>query len=114
MTEPEFAYLTTTGRVSGRQHEIGIWFVRTGDAVHLLAGNREHSDWVANLQADPRISIRIAEVTYTGVARIESGGSKASRKALRLKYATPSDDLAEWSRESLPVRVEITATATPL
>lgn len=48
-----FAYLTTTGRVTGAPHEIEIWFAPVDRTVYFLAGDRERADWVRNVQRDP-------------------------------------------------------------
>ena len=60
-----FCYLTTRGRVSGRPHEIEIWFVRHGSSLFMLAGAGARSDWVQNLRADPVVTVRVRDVTYS-------------------------------------------------
>jgi hypothetical protein len=45
----DYCYLTTKGRVSGRPHEIEIWFGVHGNTLYLLSGGGEESDWVKNL-----------------------------------------------------------------
>ena len=52
--DDDYCYLTTRGRVTGNDHEIEIWYARDGDTLYLLAGAGDASDWVRNLQADPR------------------------------------------------------------
>ena len=53
----QFCYLTTTGRITGRPHEIEIWFAFPPDpastTLYLMAGGRERSDWVKNLLQNP-------------------------------------------------------------
>ena len=63
-TEP-YCYLTTTGRRSGKPHEIEIWFAAVGDTIYLMNGTSSdlekagQSDWVKNLQANPSVRVRI-------------------------------------------------------
>ena len=38
LSTEEYCYLTTTGRVTGKLHEIEIWFVIHDTTLHLLAG----------------------------------------------------------------------------
>ena len=40
----DFCYLTTTGRVTGRPHEIEIWFALDGATLYMLSGGRGRSD----------------------------------------------------------------------
>jgi deazaflavin-dependent oxidoreductase (nitroreductase family) len=62
--------ITTTGRRSGRPHEIEIWFAVLDGSLVMVAGNRERADWFRNLRADPRVKVRIGGETHDGVARI--------------------------------------------
>jgi len=64
--EERLCYLTTTGRVTGKPHEIEIWFARdSGDRIYLLSGGGRNRDWVINLIADPAVGVRIAGTSYT-------------------------------------------------
>src|SRR5512132_866589 len=65
----DYCYLTTTGRVSGRPHEIEIWFGMQNSTLYLLSGSNR-SDWVKNLLKNPDVSVRIAQHTFTGTARL--------------------------------------------
>jgi deazaflavin-dependent oxidoreductase (nitroreductase family) len=109
--EEPFAYLTTTGRRSGRAHRIEIWFALEGNAVYLLSGGRERADWVRNLQADPRVTVELGPETRAGVARIVPPGTPEDRRARELlvaKYRT-GNDLDAWGRTSLPVVIDLAA-----
>jgi deazaflavin-dependent oxidoreductase (nitroreductase family) len=87
--EPQFLYLTTRGRKSGKPHQIEIWFVHHGDCYYLVSEQSGKEDWVKNVQASPAISFslgsRDAEV-FTGVGRVVDAVSEseltASVKAL--------------------------------
>jgi len=110
LKDEDFCYLTTTGRVSGRQHTIEIWFALEGKTLYMLAGGREKSDWVKNVLKNPAVQVRIAKSTFKGQARVvESGEEDTLARRLVLDKYTPrdSDDLTEWSRTSLPVAVDL-------
>lgn len=103
-----FAYLTTTGRRTGEPHRIEIWFAVEGERLYLMSGGRDRSDWVRNIQADPRIEIEVGSQMRTGVARIldpDTPGDRLARELLVAKYATPGDPLDDWKVRSLPVEV---------
>ena len=57
----DYCYLTTKGRVSGRPHEIEIWFGMHGKSLYLLSGGGGESDWVKNLLKEPSVAVRIAK-----------------------------------------------------
>ena len=99
--------LTTTGRLTGEPREIPIWFAAVGDVVYILAGGRDRSHWVRNLQADPACRVRIGTRTWTGHGRTVEGEADDPlvREAIAAKYGTTG--LRTWLRESLPVRIDL-------
>jgi deazaflavin-dependent oxidoreductase (nitroreductase family) len=108
-----FCYVRTTGRVTGRPHEIEIWFGLRGQTIYMLAGGRERSDWVRNIVARPEVKVRIGEREFAGAGRVLEAGTEEDALARRLlldKYSsTYSGDLTDWGRTALPVAVELDA-----
>jgi deazaflavin-dependent oxidoreductase (nitroreductase family) len=107
----DYCYLTTTGRVSGRPHEIEIWFAAQERTIYMLSGGGERSDWVKNLQANPAVTVRIGGQTIAGRARIVSDWVEdaLARRLLADKYGEYEDDgqPTEWARTALPVAVDL-------
>jgi deazaflavin-dependent oxidoreductase (nitroreductase family) len=68
--EPEFLYLTTTGRRTGLPREIEIWFTRRDGRYHLVAETGEGAQWVRNLRADPMVRWRVGSSAYAGRTRV--------------------------------------------
>src|SRR5215210_7055596 len=88
-SEP-FLYLTTIGRRTGQPHRIEIWFAAHDGRLYLLAGGREHADWVRNLQANPRVTVELGDETRVGMARVLDVGApndQLARELLVAKYA---------------------------
>jgi deazaflavin-dependent oxidoreductase (nitroreductase family) len=104
-----FCYLTTTGRRTGAAHTIEIWFGRHGDTIYLMAGARDRSDWVRNLQADPRVRVRIGDDALEAAARVVEADTDEDALARRLlldKYQR-GEELAGWGRGALPVALDL-------
>ena len=104
-----YAYLTTTGRRTGRPHRIEIWFAAENERLYLLSGGRDRSDWVRNLQANAQVTVELGLETRSGTARILEDGTAEDRHARDLlvaKYSTPTNTLEDWKRRSLAVAVE--------
>jgi deazaflavin-dependent oxidoreductase (nitroreductase family) len=110
LADEDYCYLTTTGRRSGQPREIEIWFGLDGDTLYMLSGGRGRSDWVKNLKADPRVSVRIGDRLLRGRARIvaEPEEDEKARALLVNKYGLRySGDLSSWRRDALPLAVDL-------
>jgi deazaflavin-dependent oxidoreductase (nitroreductase family) len=117
MEDPQFCYVTTRGRVTGRPHEIEIWFAREPDAstIYMLSDVADRSDWVKNMRADPAVTVRIGEEAFVGTARILDPATKEDAVARRLvqdKYARRGQELTNWLREALPIAIDSRPLAT--
>jgi deazaflavin-dependent oxidoreductase (nitroreductase family) len=111
MPEASFCYLTTVGRVTGRPHEIEIWFslVPETRTLYMLAGGGDRSDWVNNLRKEPAVTVRIAGEELKGTARVveEAGEDVLARRLLVEKYERSPGELSGWRRRALPVAVDL-------
>lgn len=74
--EPQYLYLTTVGRLSGRPREIEIWFTRCGDCYYLVAEHRERAQWVQNLSVEPAVQVRVGGRTFAARARVVDAGAE--------------------------------------
>lgn len=110
LANEEYCYLTTTGRVTGRPHEIEIWFGARGQSIYLLSGSHS-SDWLKNLRRDPAVSVRIAEHVFSGTARLvaEKEEEMAARYMLAEKYQEWDEGkkLSEWARTAVVVGIDL-------
>jgi deazaflavin-dependent oxidoreductase (nitroreductase family) len=109
-TDDDFCYVTTRGRVSGRSHEIEIWFALYGRTLYLLSGGGDRSDWVRNLRAEPAVTVRLRDTTYAAMARVVEAGdeSERGRELVFEKYQPRySESLERWRRESLLVAIDV-------
>ena len=111
LKDEEFCYLTTTGRVTGKPHEIEIWFGLNETTLYLLSGGMDKSDWVKNLLKDPAVSVKLAKQTFTGTARLvkDEKEETMARYLLADKHQEWEDGktLSEWARTALVVGIDI-------
>lgn len=112
LTTQEYCYLTTTGRVTGRPHEIEIWFGVREHTLYLLAGSKT-SDWVRNLLKNSAVSVRLGKHTFAGTARLvrEKDEESIARYLLAEKYQEWEEGrtLSQWARTALPVAIDVAA-----
>ena len=64
-----YLYLTTRGRRSGLPREIGIWFTEHEGRFYVIAEHRERAQWVRNIEADPRVRVRVGRRVFDASAR---------------------------------------------
>jgi deazaflavin-dependent oxidoreductase (nitroreductase family) len=105
-------YLTTTGRKTGKPHEIEIWFGIRDGTLYLLSGGGDSADWVKNIRRDPRVRLRINSQSASLKARFMRPGTKedaAARELLDENYMgwREGRKLSSWARGALPVAVDL-------
>lgn len=106
----DFCYLTTTGRRTGHPHTIEIWFALHEDAVYVLSGGGDASDWVRNLRANPTVGLRLGDRDMIAKARVvdDPHEDALARRLLMEKYSGRyAGDLGEWGKTSLPVVIDV-------
>ena len=106
----DYCYLTTKGRRSGSPHTIEIWFALRGEAVYLLAGGGDGSDWVKNVRSDPTVGLRLGDRDLICKARLVGDPEEdaLARRLLLEKYGPRySGELEEWARTSRAVAIDL-------
>jgi deazaflavin-dependent oxidoreductase (nitroreductase family) len=107
----EYCYLTTTGRVTGRPHEIEIWFGVNEGTLYLMSGGGHKSDWVKNLLKNPSVRVQIANHTFSASARLVDDETEQmlARNMLAVKYNERESDgsLSDWARTALVVGFDV-------
>jgi len=112
LADEDVCYLTTTGRKSGKAHEIEIWFGIREGTLYLLSGGGDSADWVKNIRKRSTVRIRINTRSINAKARILRSNTKedlAARELLDAKYMDwrPGKKLSSWARGALPVAVDL-------
>ena len=106
-----FCCLTTTRRVTGKPHEIEIWFGLNDNTLYLLSGGMDGSDWVKNLLKNSSVTVRIAKHTFHATARVvaEEKEETMARYLLAEKYQEWENrkNLSEWARTALVVGIDL-------
>jgi hypothetical protein len=107
----DYCYLTTRGRVSGRPHEIEIWFgTQGGSRIYLMAGNHR-SDWVLNSLQEPMVTVRIAKYWFDGTVYVVKDEEEEmnARYLLAEKYQEWEEGrrLSDWAKTALVVAIDL-------
>jgi deazaflavin-dependent oxidoreductase (nitroreductase family) len=97
-----YLYLTTRGRHSGQPREIEIWFTYRDHRFYVIA-EYPTSHWVQNLQADPRVQVRLAGKNFAARAvslSPETELHRAIQEQSRTKYGWGDGLVVELNPES--------------
>ncbi|HEY6328199.1 MAG TPA: nitroreductase family deazaflavin-dependent oxidoreductase [Blastocatellia bacterium] len=99
--EPGVLFLTTTGRNSGLPREIEIWFVASSDKLYILAEHFYATQWVKNIQSNPRVRVVVGDREFQATARILD--EKNDRETWELARALEAKKYG-WG-DGLPVEI---------
>jgi deazaflavin-dependent oxidoreductase (nitroreductase family) len=111
LADEDFAYVTTTGRVTGKAHTIEIWFAMRDGILYMLSGGGDRADWVKNIRKSGDVRVRVGSRTVPGRGRVVREGTKEDQLARELldgKYMgwTAGKRLSSWARGARAVAVE--------
>ena len=104
--------LTVTGRASGRQISLPVWFVSEKDKFYLLPVKGSDSDWYKNLLKTPRFRLTAngASVTATATPITEPARVREVVEKFRTNYG--ADQIAEYyPKTDVAVDVGLPASA---
>src|SRR5262249_15312109 len=109
LADEPFVYVTTTGRKTGSPRTIEIWFVSWNGCIYILAEHGRRAQWVMNVSADPRVKVKLGELTFEATARVLDETSDAEawttvKDLARKKYGW-GDGLPVEIRTDAPIGV---------
>ncbi len=91
---PGYALLETTGRKSGVPRRTPVGYAREDDVVWLVAEHGRRAGWVRNIEATPRVRVKLGKRWYNGSAhampdddarkRLGEVGTTLSRATVRV------------------------------
>ncbi|MBO0850372.1 MAG: nitroreductase family deazaflavin-dependent oxidoreductase [Pseudonocardia sp.] len=77
-----FALLETTGRRTGLARHTPVGNGLDGDSFWLVAAHGTQADYVRNLQAEPRVRVKVGGVWRAGTAVVLPGEDPAARSRM--------------------------------
>lgn len=108
-TPAGIAVVTTTGRKSGKRRTRAMRAVRDGDRVYAVALPGRRSDWLANLRANPDVTVKLERTTYRARGRILADGEERRRAFAAYHPIAGWYDFADYANYvwSLPTRAKV-------
>ncbi|MER5296361.1 nitroreductase family deazaflavin-dependent oxidoreductase [Streptomyces pharetrae] len=103
---PSHTLLETTGRVSGLPRRTPLGGRRVGDSFWLVSEFGERSQYVRNIQADPRVRVRIGGRWYSGTAHLLPDDDPVARLRTLPRYNSAA--VRALGTDLLTIRVDLT------
>jgi hypothetical protein len=101
--------ITVTGRTSGRQITIPVWFVQDGGRLFLLPVRGPDADWYKNLVKDQTIRLAVDGAEHTTRVTPLTEPTKVSDIVDRFRAKYGSRDVESYySRPEVAVEVPLT------
>jgi deazaflavin-dependent oxidoreductase (nitroreductase family) len=107
---PVVVVLETRGRRSGMPRRIGVGRALEGDTLWIVAEHGRKAAYVRNIEADPRVRVRIGRRWRTGTARVLPGDDWRERQRLMPKKLN-SAMVRAMGTEHVTVRVDLDPAA---
>lgn len=102
--------LVTTGRRTGRPRPVALWFVFAGGRLYVQSGRQGHTNWYRNLLKNPRVEVRLGDLSLSARARPIGDPREVERihRLFRQKYwmAWIASYLGSSLGQGLPVELE--------
>jgi deazaflavin-dependent oxidoreductase (nitroreductase family) len=105
-----FALLETTGRSTGAARQTPVGNGLDGDTFWLVATHGTQADYVRNLQAEPRVRVKVGGTWRTGTATLLPGDDPAARSRT-LPYQWDATIGRAMASAPLTVRIDLDPAA---
>ena len=108
---PGIAILETTGRKSGRPRRTPVTRSIDGDTCWIVAEHGRNAGYVRNIQADPRVRIKLGRRWRTGTAHVlPDDDARARQRAMPAAHAAT---VRLMGTDLLTVRVDLDREMRP-
>ncbi|MFJ9038702.1 nitroreductase/quinone reductase family protein [Streptomyces sp. NPDC102406] len=103
---PGQVLVETTGRVSGRARRTPVGGRRVGDSFWLVSEFGLASQYVRNIQADPRVRVRLRGRWHTGTAHLLPDDDPRARLRTLPRYNSAA--VRALGTQLLTIRIDLT------
>jgi deazaflavin-dependent oxidoreductase (nitroreductase family) len=109
---PGLVILETTGRRSGQPRRVPVGKALAGDTLWVVAEHGRRASYVRNIEANPRVRVRVGRDWRTGTARLLPDDDPIERQR-RMPNRLNSAAVRTMGSDLLTVRVDLDPQAAP-
>jgi deazaflavin-dependent oxidoreductase (nitroreductase family) len=104
---PTHLLLETRGRRSGQPRRTPVGYGREGDTIWVVAEHGRRADYVRNLEADPRVRVRLGGRWQPGTARVVD--DDPVQRLRRIGHRVNAAAVRAFGTDLVTVRIELDA-----
>ena len=109
---PGYVLLETTGRWSGKPRQVPVGKALEGGTLWVVAEHGLRSAYVRNIQADPRVRVRVGRRWRTGTAHVLADDNWRERQRM-MPNRLNSAAVRAMGTEHITVRVDLDPPGAP-
>jgi deazaflavin-dependent oxidoreductase (nitroreductase family) len=109
---PSVVILETTGRRSGQPRRVPVTRAIEGDTLWIVTEHGRKAGYVRNIEANPRVRVRVGRQWRTGTATVSEGDDWRARQR-RMPNKLNSAMVRAMGTEHLTVRVDLDPAGPP-
>jgi deazaflavin-dependent oxidoreductase (nitroreductase family) len=109
---PSVVILETTGRRSGEPRRVPVTRMLEGDTLWIVTEHGRKAGYVRNIEANPRVRVRVGRRWRTGTATVLEGDDWRARQR-RMPNKLNSAMVRTMGTEHLTVRVDLDPEGRP-
>ena len=109
---PGYVLLETTGRRSGKPRQVPVGKALEGGTLWVVAEHGLRSAYVRNIQADPRVRVRVGRRWRTGTAHVLADDNWRERQRM-MPNRLNSAAVRAMGTEHITVRVDLDPPGAP-
>jgi deazaflavin-dependent oxidoreductase (nitroreductase family) len=109
---PGLVLLETTGRRSGQPRRIGLGKALEGDTLWVVSEHGRRAAYVRNIEANPRVRVRLGRAWRTGTARVLPDDDWRERQR-RMPNRFNSAAVRLMGSDPVTVRIDLDPPAAP-
>jgi deazaflavin-dependent oxidoreductase (nitroreductase family) len=103
----DYVLLETTGRRSGKVRRVPVGARRFGDEVWMVSEHGRHSGYVRNIEANPRVRMKMGGQWHEGVAHLVDDDDPRARLATLWGRRGNAPGVRLFGTDLLTIRIDL-------
>lgn len=103
----DYVVLETTGRKTGRQRQTPVGMKVDGNVAWMVSEHGRHASYVRNIEADPRVRVKLGRRWRAGTAHLVDGDDPVARLHLLWGRRGNTPAVRAMGTDLLSIRIDL-------